>query len=140
VLAHAAATAHLLGGLWLTWCGGSAVLSPYHQGIEQFFWSGAAPAAVRAQGQWWLALFGATLQLMALLMLALVQQGARRRETWPWVWLMAGLVFWAPQDMIISRRAQVWPNLWVDGLVLFLMLPPLFLLYRIDRSAVQGAM
>ena len=51
----------------------------------------------------------------------------------PWGWLIAGIVIWAPQDMLLSAQAQVWSHLWFDGLALFALLPPLFWLYRHDR-------
>jgi hypothetical protein len=131
---YAAALTHLLVGLGLTWAGHSGLLDGYLQTIERAFWFDVAvPSVARAQQVWWLALFGATLQSYSLYMLALVHIGNRLRSAMPWGWLIAGIVIWAPQDMLLSAQAQVWSHLWFDGLALFALLPPLFWLYRHDR-------
>ena len=132
---YAAALAHLLAGVLLTWCANATVPESYHQAIEQFFWSSAAPAAARAQQLWWMALFGATLQLLALFMQALIWQADRQREARLWGLLIVGLLLWAPQDMLISAQARVWPNLWVDVLALLSMLPALVGLDFLDRNS-----
>lgn len=131
---YAAALVHLLIGLLLPWITGSALLDPYHRSVEAFFWQGEAPAAARAQQVWWMSLFGATLQSMALWMLALVHIGARTRLASIWLWLAAGLLLWAPQDMLISAQAAAWSHLAVDTFALLVLLPPLFWLYRQDRQ------
>lgn len=123
---YAAVLAHLLVGLLLPLVSNVAVLDAYHRVIEHFFWGGSAPVAARAQQVWWMSLFGATVQAMALWMLALVHFADRQRNAAMWGWLIAGLLLWAPQDMLLSARAAVWPNLWADGLALLTMLPPLF--------------
>jgi hypothetical protein len=125
---------HLFVSITLTWAGHSGLLDGYLHTLEQAFWSGAAvPLAARAQQVWWLALFGATLQSYSLYMLALVHIGNRLKRAMPWGWLIAGIVLWAPQDMLISAQAQVWSHLWFDSLALLVLLPPLFWLYRHDR-------
>lgn len=130
---YAAAIAHLLISLMLTWAGHSGLLDGYLQTLEQAFWADAAPAAARAQQVWWLALFGATLQSYSLYMLALVHLGNRLESPIAWGWLIAGIVLWAPQDMLISIQANVWSHLWIDSFALIALLPPLFWLYRHDR-------
>jgi hypothetical protein len=126
---------HLLAGVTLTWAGHSGLLDGYLQNIEQAFWGADAvvPATARTQQVWWLALFGATLQSYALYMLALVHIGNRLKRAMPWGWLIAGIVLWAPQDMLISAQARVWSHLWLDSIALLVLLPPLFWLYRHDR-------
>lgn len=131
---YAAALMHLLGGVTLTWAGHSGLFDDYLLTLEQAFWTAdVAPAAARAQQVWWVALFGATLQSYSLYMLALVHIGNRLKSAMPWGWLIAGIVLWAPQDMLISAQARVWSHLWLDSLALLALLPPLFWLYRHDR-------
>ncbi|WLI46392.1 cell division protein [Pseudomonas beijingensis] len=131
---YAAALMHLLAGLKLTWAGHSGLLDGYLNTIEQAFWgANVVPATARTQQVWWLALFGATLQSYALYMLALVHIGNRLKSAMPWGWIIAGILLWAPQDMLISAQAQVWSHLWFDSIALLVLLPPLFWLYRHDR-------
>lgn len=131
---YAAALMHLFAGLTLVWAGHSGLLDGYLNTIEQAFWgANAVPATARTQQVWWLALFGATLQSYALYMLALVHIGNRLKSAMPWGWLIAGILLWAPQDMLISAQALVWSHLWFDSIALLVLLPPLFWLYRHDR-------
>ncbi|MCJ8203617.1 cell division protein [Pseudomonas sp. RGM2987] len=131
---YAAAILHLLAGLTLSWAGHSGLLDDYLLTLEQAFWgSEMAPAAARAQQVWWVALFGATLQSYSLYMLALVHIGSRLKSPMPWAWIIAGIVLWAPQDMLFSAQARVWSHLWLDSFALLVLLPPLFWLYRHDR-------
>lgn len=136
---YAAALVHLLVGVTLSWAGQSGLLDAgllegYLQTLEQVFWGvEGAPAAARAQQVWWLALFGATLQSYALYMLALVHIGHRLRRAMPWGWLIAGLMLWAPQDMLISAQMRIWSHLAFDAFALLTLLPPLFWLYCHDR-------
>jgi len=126
------AVVHLLVGIALPWLADAAVFDAYHRGIEQHFWARAAPAQARSQQVWWIALFGATLQSTALWMLALVHLGHRLHQRAPWGWLMAGLLVWAPQDILISMQAHAWPHLLVDAAALASMLPPLLWLWNKD--------
>ena len=131
---YAAALAHLLGGLTLTWAGHSGLLDGYLQSLEQTFWgSDPVPAAAREQQVWWIALFGATLQSYSLYMLALVHIGNRLKAPMAWAWVIAGILLWAPQDIWFSVQKQVWSHLWLDGFALLALLPPLVWLYRHDR-------
>lgn len=130
---YAAALVHLLVSLVLTWAGHSGLLDGYLNMIEHAFWVDAVPAAARSQQVWWLALFGATLQSYSLYMLALVHMGNRLKTPMAWGWLMAGIIVWAPQDMLLSIQAQVWSHLWFDSVALLTLLPPLLWLYRHDR-------
>lgn len=131
---YAVAIAHLLGGVLLSWAGHSGLLDSYLSSVEHAFWSSDVPAAARAQQVWWVALFGATLQAYAFCMLALVHIGNTLKQPMAWGWLMAGLLLWAPQDILISLSAGMASHLVVDLLALLVLLPPLFWLYRHDRQ------
>lgn len=130
---YAMALLHLLAGVLLTWAGNTGLFTDYLHSIEQIFWGQAAPPAARAQQVWWLGLFGATLQSYALSLLALVHLGQRLRAPSAWAWLMAGIVLWAPQDMLLSYQVQMWSHLVFDSLALLTLLPPLLWLYCHDR-------
>jgi hypothetical protein len=138
---YAAAIAHMLAGLALTWAGHSGLLDGYLQTLERAFWGAdAVPAAGREQQVWWLALFGATLQSYSLFMLALVHIGNRLKTPLAWGGLMAGIVVWAPQDMLLSAHQQVWSHLWFDSAALLVLLPPLLWLYRHDQRISSSDM
>ena len=130
---YAAAVAHLLAGLLLPWIAGLPLLDGYHRSIAAGFWHGDAPAAAHAQQAWWMALFGPTVLSVGVWMFALVQLGDRYRSAAAWAWLMAGIVLWAPQDMLLSLRAGVLANVWLDAFAVAAMLPPMAWLWRIDR-------
>ncbi|MGB9088329.1 MAG: cell division protein [Pseudomonas farsensis] len=132
---QAVAVLHLLGGLLLTWAGNTGLLSGYLLSLELAFWGQAAPAAGHSQQVWWVALFGATLQSYALYMLALVRLADRYRSSAAWGWLMAGLLLWAPQDIVVSLQVGMWSHLLVDALALLALLPPLYWLRRHDCVA-----
>lgn len=129
---YAVALAHLLGGLLVSWAGGSMLFDGYLASLEQAFWPEAAPVSARQQQVWWLALFGATVQSFSLYMLALVHIGSQIRQPRVWAWLIAGLLLWAPQDLFFSLQAGIWSHLLIDSLALLALLPPLFWLYRHD--------
>ena len=130
--------AHLIVGALLPWLSSLPLLDTYHEGIENAFWQGAAPAPARTQQLWWMALFGATVQAAAVWMGALAWIGARQRNATAWGALIAGLLLWAPQDMLVSLRAGCWHHVWLDAFALAAMLPPLFYLYFTDRIKVPA--
>ncbi|OZI66157.1 cell division protein [Bordetella genomosp. 4] len=132
---YAAALAHLLVGLTLTWAGHTGLLDDYVHHIEQAFWGTTPPEPAHTQQIWWLALFGATLQSYSLYMLGLVHIGNRYKIPSIWGWMIVGIVVWAPQDIWISLQAGIWSHLWVDSFALLVLLPPLFWLYRLDKRA-----
>jgi hypothetical protein len=134
----AVAAGHVVGGGLLPWVAATPLLDAYHGGVEAAFWVGAAPDGARYLETFWLSLFGPTVQLMALWMMALIHLADQLRQPRIWLWLMAGLVVWAPQDIVVSLRAGVWSHVWVDLLVLALMLPPLFWLWRLDRASAPA--
>ena len=129
-----AVVGHFVVGVLLPWCSGMAALEGYHLDVESYFWQGAAPAAARAQQLWWISLFGPTVQCMALWMGALVYMGYRYRSPFAWGALVAGVVLWAPQDIYISLQAKVWPHVWADSVAVATLLPPLLILWWIERQ------
>lgn len=132
---YAAIATHLLVGLLLPWQAGNALFDGYHLGIENSFHAGAAPAAARSHQLWWMALFGPTVQAASVWMGALAWMGARQRQRFAWGALIAGLLLWAPQDILVSLRADCWPHVWLDAFALAAMLPPLAYLFFIDRRS-----
>lgn len=132
---YATALVHLVVGLVLPWIGNLPVFDTYHRSIELAFWGTDAPAAARGQQVWWISLFGPTVQGLSLWMLALIYFGNRYQSRMAWGALIAGIVIWAPQDMLISLRADCWPHVWVDSFAVATMLPPLVWLWFIDRPA-----
>jgi len=89
---------HVLVGALLPWLGGDALFDGYHRGIEAAFWPAGAPGGARTLDAWRLALFGPTVQLMALWMAALIHLADRLRQPHTWLWLIAGLLLW-PQGV-----------------------------------------
>lgn len=131
---YAAIGVQLAVGIMLPWIGSAPIFDAYHRSIETAFWGQtAAPAAARAQQIWWIAFFGPTVQAASIWMAALTHIGDRMRSPAPWTWLIAGLLVWAPQDMLISLRADGWAHVWIDCLALATMLPPLAWLWLHDR-------
>ncbi|MBN3836549.1 DUF393 domain-containing protein [Burkholderia sp. Ac-20344] len=127
-----AAIAHLLVGIAVPWVAGAPWLDAYHRGIELNFWAGTAPDAARAQQIWWMSLIGATVQCASVWMLALVHLGNRLRRREVWGWLLAGLLIWAPQDMLFSLQAHVSGHVAIDAAALVAMVPPLVWLWKRD--------
>jgi hypothetical protein len=126
--------AHLLVGILMPWIGHLPVLDWYHRSVETGFWAQGAPDAARSQQIWWISLFGPTIQSMSLWMGALTYIGDRQRSASAWLWLIAGIACWAPQDVLISLRAGAWIHVWIDGLAVASMLPPLIWLWAYDRK------
>jgi hypothetical protein len=59
--------------------------------------------------------------------------GDRQRNAFAWGALIAGIVLWAPQDMLISMQAECWAHVWLDSFAVAALLPPLIYLFAIDR-------
>lgn len=133
----AVAAVHVVIGGLLPWIATSGVFDLYHAGVTSAFWPGAAPAQARGMQAWWLSLFGPTVLLMALWMIALIHLADRLRYARIWLWMVGGLLLWAPQDMLVSLRADYWPHVWIDLLALLAMVPPLLWLWRHDRAAMR---
>ncbi|OXJ11875.1 thiol-disulfide oxidoreductase DCC family protein [Burkholderia sp. AU6039] len=129
---YCAAIAHLLVGIAVPWVASAPWLDAYHRVIELHFWTGTAPDPARAQQIWWMSLMGATMQCASVWMLALVHLGNRLQKQEVWGWLLAGLLIWAPQDMLFSLQAQVSGHVAIDAAALVAMVPPLVWLWRRD--------
>lgn len=128
---YASAVLHLVVGLALPWIAGAELLRPYFDRL--------GPADTHAQHAWWMALFGPTIQCVGLWMLALTWFGDQRREAAAWLWIAAGLLLWGPQDIMVSLRADVWPNVWIDVATLALLLPAAWRLYLLDHTTADAA-
>lgn len=121
-------------GMLLPLIAGAPLFDGYHRAIETAFWGPAIPPEARAQQVWWISLFGPTVQAAAVWMAALAWMGDRQRNALAWGALIAGLVLWAPQDMLISLQANCWAHVWIDSFAVAAMLPPLIYLFVIDRQ------
>jgi len=135
---YAVVAAHLITGILLPWIGALPVLDVYHRMIEAAFWPDPAPLAARQQQAWWLSLFGPTIQSMSIWMGVLVHIGDRQRSAMAWGWLSIGVLVWGPQDMLVSLRAGAWIHVWIDGVAMAALLPPLFWLWLHDRRAMPS--
>lgn len=135
---YTAAIAHSVVGLLLTWVPDLLLPKHYLQHIDAAFLQGAAPALAHAQQQWWIRLFGATIQSLGLWMLALVYFGHRYRAVSAWKFLLLGLVLWAPQDIALSLQRSVWLHVWNDLAAVTGMAPPLIWLWRYDRKTLNS--
>lgn len=133
-LTYLSIAVHLVVGALLPLIVHSPWLEGYHHSIETAFWGKDVPAASRALQTWWISLFGPTVQAAAVWMGALAWIGDRQRLPFAWGALIAGIVLWAPQDMLISLQANCWNHVWLDAFAVAGMLPPLFALYVIDRK------
>lgn len=131
---YAAIAAHLLVGALLPLMMNAALFDGYHSAIETAFWGPDVPTAARAQQVWWISLFGPTVQAAAVWMGALAWIGDRQRLPFAWGALIAGIVLWAPQDMLISLRADCWTHVWIDTFAVVSLLPPLIYLFQADRA------
>jgi len=123
---------HFACGILLAWFSNLSLLDNYHHSILERF--GDLFNNAQALQVWWLSLFGATLQNLAVFMGILIYVGNRQGRPFVWGWMIFGLLLWAPQDMLISLRINLWLHVWVDAIVILLVLPPLLLLWRIDRK------
>jgi hypothetical protein len=124
---------HFVAGILLAWFSNFSFLDDYHHAVLSGFLSKDIPAAMHGLQVWWISLFGATLQNLAIFMGLLTYIGNRQRSAFIWGWMMIGLVCWAVQDMMISLQVNLWLHVWVDFIVLILMLPPLAMLWWFDR-------
>ncbi len=124
---------HFVSGILLAWFSGFSILDTYHHAVLSGFLSDDVSAAMHALQVWWLSLFGATLQNLAIFMGVLTYVGNKYRSALIWGWMIIGLVWWAPQDIIISLQVNLWLHVWVDAIVLIMMLPPLAMLWWFDR-------
>lgn len=123
---------HFAAGILLTWFSSFNFFDHYHESILTRF--GELSTHAHALQVWWLSLFGATLQNLAIFMGVLTYLGSKYRNAVIWAWMIVGLLLWAPQDMLISLQIDLWLHVWVDLIALAVMLPPLTILWWLDTK------
>jgi hypothetical protein len=123
---------HLAVGVLLAWFSNLSLFDHYHQSISERF--GDLSVHAYAMQVWWISLFGATVQSLAIFMGVLTYVASKQRSAFVWGWMIIGLVLWAPQDMLISLQVDLWLHVWVDSIALAVMLPPLAVLWWLDRK------
>ncbi len=123
---------HFAAGVLLAWFSHLSFFDQYHHSILNQI--GDLSVTAHQLQVWWLSLFGATLQNLAIFMGVLTYVGSKQRSAFVWAWMIVGLILWAPQDMLISLRIDLWLHVWVDSIALLVMVPPLVVLYWIDRN------
>lgn len=123
---------HLAVGVLLAWFSNLSLFDHYHQSILERF--GDLSVHAYAMQVWWISLFGATVQSLAIFMGVLTYVASKQRSAFMWAWMIIGLVLWAPQDMLISLQVDLWLHVWVDSIALAVMLPPLAVLWWLDRK------
>lgn len=130
------AIGHLAVGLVMSWWAESPWLTYYHQQAVASFGS-AEPAQLLPLQLWWFQLFGATLQAFSLFMLVLIYLGNRYADALVWLVLSFAILWWAPQDIVISMRQSMWSHLWVDLGTIIAIVPAAIGLALIDRQAIN---
>lgn len=131
---YALSLGHLLIGIALPLLIDQTFLESYHRMVEAGFWTTHAPVAARAQQVWWISLFGATIQNIAIWMAALTRLGDVHRSRFAWLALIIGVIIWAPQDIWVSYSAGVMIHVWIDVFAVLSLLPPLVLLWWMDGT------
>ena len=111
---------HFAGGILLAWFSNLSLFDLYHQSILERF--GDFSVHAHALQVWWLSLFGATLQNLAIFMGVLTYLGNKYRSAVVWAWMIVGVLLWAPQDMLISLRIDLWLHVRVDSKKKLIML------------------
>lgn len=135
---YAVAVGHLGMGLVMTWFGHLPLLADYHQSMIGELGFQQEIAQAKAMQLWWVALFGATLQAFALFMLALIYMGNRYRNARVWCSLMVAILLWAPQDIFLSLQKSAWLHVWADVFAFVVIVPPLLLLWLLDRHSKES--
>lgn len=123
---------HFACGVLLAWFSNLSFFDHYHQSILERF--GDLSVHAHEMQVWWISLFGATVQNLAVLMGVLTYLGSKQRSEFVWGWMIIGLILWAPQDMLISLQIDLWLHVWVDSIALLVMVPPLAVLWWLDRN------
>ncbi|WP_062060986.1 hypothetical protein [Cellvibrio sp. OA-2007] len=129
---YGVALGHLAAGIVMTWWAESPWLAYYHQQAVASF-KLAEPSQLIGLQHWWFQLFGATLQAFSLFMLLLVYLGNRYADSLIWLVLGFAILWWAPQDIVISLRQSMWSHLWVDLGAIVAIVPAAICLALIDR-------
>lgn len=130
------AVGHFVIALGVTWCADSSLFSAYQQSLLTTFGLPEHEGALELQ-LWWVSLFGATLQAFALFMLALIYLANQHRFAVVWLILAGVILLWAPQDIAISIQKNVWTHVWADLAAVIALVPPLLILWRLDRKPLE---
>lgn len=123
---------HFACGILLAWFSNQSLFDNYHYSILERF--GDSSAQAHQMQVWWISLFGATVQNLAIFMAVLTYIANKQRSAFIWMWMIIGLILWAPQDILISLQVNFWLHVWVDAIALLAMVPPLVILWRLDRN------
>lgn len=119
---------HFAGGVLLVWFFSLSFFDHYHQSILNQIGDCPSTSGVVVKFLW------CNLTKSCNFYGVLTYLGNKQRSALIWVWMIAGLILWAPQDMLISLQVNLWLHVWVDSIVL-LVLPPLILLWWHDRKS-----
>lgn len=130
------AIGHFVIALGVTWCADLPLFSDYQQSLLTAFGFSQHAGALELQ-LWWISLFGATLQAFSLFMLALMYMANRYRSATIWLMLAGVILLWAPQDIVISIQKNVWAHVWIDLAAVIALVPPLLVLWWLDRKSMQ---
>ncbi|NLR73719.1 cell division protein [Leeia aquatica] len=122
---------HALAGMAMT--ARPELLAQFLGPFQASFWATAVPQAAHQQLLWWLQAFGATLQMLGLCMTLMVWSGRHHRQPTVWLGLALALLLWAPQDICLSWQRGIALFVSLDLLAVLALLPPLLLLYFIDK-------
>lgn len=123
---------HFFGGVLFAWFSDLGGLDGYHNLVTEQF--AGLTTHTRELHIWWLSLFGATLQNIAIFMGVLTYVGSKERRPLIWMWMIIGVIVWAPQDIWISLKINLWAHVWLDIIALLIMVPPLLGLWWIDKK------
>ncbi|GGY80490.1 hypothetical protein GCM10011613_26900 [Cellvibrio zantedeschiae] len=123
---------HFAVGFLVAWFSNLSTFYAYHHSILERF--GDLSAQAYQLQIWWISLFGATVQNLAIFMGVLTYVASKYRISLVWNSMVIGLIVWAPQDILISLQVDMWLHVWVDAIVLAVMLPPLMMLSWLDRN------
>ncbi len=130
---YCVAVGHLLVAMVMSWFAESVLFTDYHQQVISRFGDAELSPLLTLQ-QWWIQLFGATLQAFAIFMLLLVYLGNRYADPLVWLALALTLLWWAPQDIYLSLQQTMWSHLWADLAALLAIVPAAIWLAIIDRA------
>lgn len=131
---YAVAISHFVVGFLLASQSDHPLLNFYHQSVERFFWQLDTPEAARSQQVWWMSLFGATLQYLAILMLILIYTAQRYQYRMIWFGLILAFLIWLPQDSLISFQANQYIHIAINLFAAICILTPLIALFLIDKK------
>ena len=81
---------HFAAGVLLAWFSNLDLFDHYHQSI--LMQVGNSSVSAHQLQVWWVRLFGATLQNLAIYMGVLTYVASRQRSAFVWAWMVVGLI------------------------------------------------